>query len=81
MPRRQKDDFTAGLETILNNPQASFLKNPAVFREIQQQSGMSVGAMIKQLGRGSKRQKPAEPTDAEKSKARMDKMEEASEKK
>lgn len=71
--KRRHDEFSAGLETILNNPQASFLKQPKVFKEIHQQSGMSISAMIKHLGRQQKKNKVE--TDEEKSKARIEKME------
>lgn len=74
---RRKTDFATGLETILNNPQTSFLKNPKVFNEIHQQSQMPLSQMIRTIGKTSKNQKrqPQEPTDDEKSKARLDQME------
>jgi hypothetical protein len=75
MPKKYKSHFTAGLETILNNPQTSFMRNPKVFGELHKQSGMSMSEMIRHVGRGSKQKKVAEPTDAEKSKARLDAME------
>jgi hypothetical protein len=79
MPR--KTDFQSGLETILNNPQTSFLRNPATFNEIQKQSTMSVGAMIRHVGKTAKntKGKPKEPTEEEKVKARLDAMEKRSE--
>ena len=79
MPR--KSDFQCGLETVLNNPQTSFLKNPTTFNEIQKQSAMSIGAMLKHVGKTSRSQKngkPKEPTDAERAKARIDTMEQKS---
>lgn len=79
MPRH-KTDFALGLETILNNPQTSFLKEPKTFNEIHAQSKMSLGAMIKQVGKGSKSKKTKEPTDEEKTKERLAKMEAKSEK-
>jgi hypothetical protein len=75
MPKKYKSHFTAGLETILNNPQTSFMRNPKVFGELHKQSGMSMSEMIRHVGRGSKQKKVAEPTDAEKSQARLDAME------
>ena len=76
MPR--KSDFQVGMEAVLNNPQTSFLKNPKVFHEIYKESGMTMAAMMKHIGRGSKKaNKPAEPTDEEKSESRLNKMEEA----
>jgi len=78
MPR--KNDFTLGLETILNNPATSFLTQPKVFTEIHGQSKMPLSHMIRAIGKGAKnRKKPSEPTDEEKSKARLDKMEASSE--
>ena len=75
MPKR-KNDFTMGLETILNNPETSFLKNPKTFNEIKVQSGMPLHTMIKTIGRSAKGNKKApEPTDKEKSEARLAEME------
>lgn len=79
MPKR-KDDFATGLETILNNPQTSFITNPKTFREIHSQSGMSMTAMIRHIGKQSGKQKEHKPTDDEKSKARLDTLEAKSEK-
>jgi len=81
MPRKHKDDFRAGLEAILNNPQTSFIKNPKTFREIHSQSGMPMSAMIRHIGRGSKAYKEQKPTDAERSKERLDSLEANSDKK
>lgn len=75
-----KDDFSAGLEAILNNPATSFIKNPKTFREIHAQSGMTLGSMIKHIGRKSKDKKDAKPTDEERSKARLDNLETADKK-
>lgn len=80
MPKR-KDDFSAGLEAILNNPQTSFLKNPKTFKEIHSQSGMSMSSMIRHIGKKSKSQKDEKPTDEERSKARLDALESNSDKK
>ena len=74
MPRH-KSDFARGLETILNNPDTNFLKNPKVFGEIHAQSKMPLSHMIRTIGKSSKHHKPKEPTDDEKSKARLDQME------
>jgi len=80
MPRRM-DDFTAGLTTILNNPKTSFLKDPRVFNEIHKGSEMSLTTMIRHIGRGSKAQTKKEPTDKEKSEARVKELEAKSENK
>jgi hypothetical protein len=79
MPR--KTDFQLGLETILNNPNTSFLRKPEVFREIHTQSAMPLSSMIRQVGKGSRQQKKkTEPSDDERSKARLQAMENKSEK-
>ena len=74
MPRRI-DDYTAGLQTILNNPKTSFLKDPKVFHEIHKGSEMSLSQMIRHIGRGSKAQTKKEPSDKEKSEARIKELE------
>ena len=79
MPRA-KDDFSAGLEHILNNPQTSFLTNPKTFKEIHATSGMSMSEMIRHVGRGSKKQKVEKPSDSERSEQRLSTLEARSEK-
>lgn len=73
MPR--KTAYQLGMETILNNPQTSFLTQPRTFNEIYSQSKMSMNAMMKHIGGKVKNQKKKEPTDAERSKERLDAME------
>ena len=68
---RHKDDYTAGLEKILNDPRTSFLSSPQTFNEIHKSSGMSIGAMLKHLGKRAKEKQPAGPTDDELSKRRL----------
>ena len=80
MPRH-KDDFSVGLETILNNPATSFIKNPKTFKEIHSQSGMPVSAMIRHIGKTAKQKKVQKPTDEERSKERLDVLEAKSDKK
>jgi len=75
MPR--KSDFQIGMETVLNNPKTSFLHNPKTYHEIQSQSGMSMNAMMKHIGGTARRQQKKGPTDAERSKERLDAMETA----
>jgi len=72
MPR--KTNFQLGMETVLNNPQTSFLHNPKTFHEIHKQSGMSMSQMMKHIGGQAKKKKQG-PTDAERSKERLDKVE------
>ena len=74
MPR--KTDHQLGLEAILNNPATSFLKNNKTFGEIHSQSQMTIQQMVKHVGGQMKKRKtPKEPTDAEKSEARLNTME------
>jgi hypothetical protein len=72
-----KSDYIVGLEAVLNNPQTSFLKNPKVFSEVHKESGMSISAMMKHIGKGKKASgnKRNEPTDEEKSAERLKQME------
>ena len=77
MPR--KTDFQLGMEAVLNNPKTSFLQNPKTYNEIQNQSGMSMSAMMKHIGGKSRKQKKG-PTDEERSAERLDTMESANKK-
>jgi hypothetical protein len=77
MPR--KTDFQLGMEAVLNNPKTSFLQNPKTYHEIQNQSGMSMSAMMKHIGGKSRKQKKG-PTDEERSAERLDAMESANKK-
>lgn len=72
----KKSDMTKGLEKILNNPEASPLTNPAVFRQILAQSGQNLTSTLKYIGKKSKTQTVS---DTDKSKARLEKLESASE--
>lgn len=73
---RHKSAYTLGLETILNNPQTSFLHNPKVFSELHKQSGMSMSEMIRHVGKGARQHKKVpEKTDNEKSQERLEMME------
>jgi hypothetical protein len=67
-----------GLEKILNSKEASPLQNPQVFRQIVSQSGKSLSETLKYVGRQSKAPRVS---DTEKSKARLEKLESASEEK
>lgn len=81
MPR-YKDNFSAGLEHVLNNPKASFLKSPAVLNELQATTKMSMSAMLRHVGKRRKNQhnEPKKPNDSEKSEERLQKLEAASQK-
>jgi hypothetical protein len=77
MPRH-RDNFTIGLETLLNNKEASFMKNPAVFREIKEKANMNISAMLKHVGKRKKSNYKSEPDDSERSEERLRQLEEAS---
>lgn len=68
------------METILNNPQTSFLKEPKVFHEIHAQSKMPMSSMIKSIGQGAKKQREKKPTDDERAEARLSEMKSKTEK-
>lgn len=70
-----KSSYQLGLEQVLNNPATSFMNNPHVFNEIQNKSGMCTTQMMKYLGKAKKANKPKEPTDSEKSEARLSNLE------
>lgn len=70
--------MTLGLEKILNSQEASPLSNPHVFRSILTQSGQNISETLKYIGKKSKTPKVS---DEEKSKARLEKLETASEQK
>lgn len=74
----KKSAMTAGLEKILNSPEASPLHNPQVFRQIVSQSGKSMSETLKYIG---KKSKTPHVSDEEKSKARLEKLEASSEEK
>lgn len=74
----KKSAMTAGLEKILNSPDASPLHNPQVFRQIVSQSGQSLSQTLKYIG---KKSKAPRVSDEEKSKARLEKLEASSEEK
>jgi arsenate reductase-like glutaredoxin family protein len=70
-----KTEYQLGLETILNNPKTSFLKNPKMIEEISKSAGMSMSQMIKTIGKSSKTaNKRKEATDDEKSMNRLQSM-------
>jgi len=69
--------MTLGLEKLLNSKEASPLNNPAVFKNVVSTSGMSISSILKYTGKQI--QRPRKPTDDEKSKERIQKLEAASE--
>lgn len=77
-PLAPKSSFAVGLEAILNSKEASPLTNPAVFRQIVSSSGKTMSETLKYIG---KKKKTPPPNDNEKSKARLEKLESASDEK
>ena len=73
----RKNAMQLGLERLLNNKEASPLNNPAVFNNVVSSSGMSVSSILRYTGKQV--QRPKKPTDAERSKERIQKLEQASE--
>jgi len=69
--------MTLGLEKLLNSKEASPLNNPAVFKNVVSTSGMSISSILKYTGKQI--QRPRKPTDDQKSKERIQKLEAASE--
>jgi len=74
-----KHAMQLGLERLLNSKEASPLTNPAVFNNVVSSSGMSVSSILKYTGKQI--QRPKRPTDVERSKERIQKLEAASEQK
>jgi hypothetical protein len=75
-----KNEYQLGLETILNNPKTSFLKNPnMIIDEISKGAGMSMSQMIKTIGKSAKTAKKVkEITDDEKSMNRLSALDDKS---
>lgn len=76
MPKRQKSAMTMGLETMLNNPNTSpfTAEGSKVFKEVITASNLPLTEALKYIGKGKK--KKTGPTDAERSQARVEKLEE-----
>jgi hypothetical protein len=75
---KSKSNFQTGLEHILNNNKTNFINNNAVFHEIHKSSGMPLSSMIKHIGKRGKGKKDKEPDDSERSKERLETLEEKS---
>ena len=71
MPPR-KGASHIGMERVLNDPNSSFLVNPQVFNQIKSASGMPFTEIFRQIGKG---RKAKGPTDKERSKERIEKLE------
>ena len=75
MPKQKKNDFTRGLETMLNDKRTSPF-NPdgaKTFKSILDASELPMTEVFKHIGRGKKAQKQKE---ADRSKERIEKLEE-----
>lgn len=73
----QKSALTLGLEKILNNKETSPLTKPEVFRQILVAANQPITASLRHIGKGARAK---QPTDDDRSKARLEKLEETSEK-
>jgi len=75
MPKQKKNDFTRGLETMLNDKRTSPF-NPdgaKTFKSILDASELPMTEVFKHIGRGKKAQKQKE---VDRSKERIEKLEE-----
>ena len=79
MPKREKSAITKGLEVMMNNPATSpfSAEGSKVFKEVIHASGLPLTEALKYIGKN--RKKPRGPTDAERSEARIEKLEETKE--
>lgn len=75
MPKRQKNALTVGLETMLNNPNTSpfTMEGSKVFKEVISASELPLTEALKYIGKGKKQVKK---TDNDRSKERIEKLEE-----
>ena len=80
MPPPRNSDFAKGLETMMNDPRTSpFTDSGAAgFKAVMSESGMPLSSVLSHLGK-NKGKKPKGPTDAEKSAARVEKLESSTE--
>ena len=78
MPKQRKSDFAKGLELMMNDPRTSpfTAEGSKVFKEIIHASEMPLTEALKYIGKTKK--KAREPTDKERSEARIGKLEETS---
>jgi len=74
---KKKTAIHLGLEKILNDKQASPLHNPEVFRNIITATNQPLTTSLKHIGKSSKIKKPS---DDDRSKERLEKLEENQEK-
>jgi hypothetical protein len=74
---KKKTAIHLGLEKILNDPNASPLTRPDVFRQVMAASNQPLTMSLRHIGKTSRMKKPS---DDEKSKERLEKLEESQEK-
>ena len=72
MPQNHKGAITLGFERLLNNPQASPLTNPEVYRTLMATAAQPLSASLKHIGKKGMK-------EPDKSKERLDKLEQAHE--
>ena len=75
MPKR-KSNFTLGFEKILNDPNVSPFVNLGAYKAVLQTSNQPISETLKYIGNKTKKKVPT-PTDDEKSKQRIAKLEES----
>ena len=78
MVKREKSAITKGLEMMLNDPRMSpfTAEGSKVFKEVISASQLPLTEALKYVGKNKK--KARGPTDAERSQARIEKLEETS---
>lgn len=78
MPKPKKNDFTLGLEYMMNNPKTSpfTAEGSRAFKEVIHASEMPLSEALKYIGKNKKKTKG--PTDKERSEARVEKLQETS---
>jgi hypothetical protein len=77
MPKAKKNDFTIGLEHMLNNPKTSpfTAEGSKVFKEVIHASELPLTEALKYIGKSKKAPKK---TDQDRSKERVERLEETS---
>ena len=77
MVKREKGQLTKGLEVMMNDPRTSpfTAEGSKVFKEVISASELPLSEALKYIGKGKKKKGP---TDQERSKDRVEKLEETS---
>ena len=78
MPKHQKSAMTLGLEYMMNNPTTSPFtqEGSKAFKEVVSASELPLTEVLKYVGKNKGKKKAKGPTDAERSQARVEKLEE-----